>query len=60
MQGYNQIISISTAGHVVPNDILRNTQFWDSTTELSIFDNTLLGIVNSEMFVTLRQAYRQR
>jgi uncharacterized protein len=55
-QKVNQIISISTGGHVVPNDILRNTQFWDPTTEPSLFDNTLLDIVNSEIFTTCRQA----
>ncbi|MCS5707957.1 hypothetical protein CC99x_003470 [Candidatus Berkiella cookevillensis] len=52
----NQIISISTNGHVVPNDILRNTQFWNDKDEFSILENSLFDIVNSELFTFLRQS----
>jgi len=50
----NQIISISTGGQIVPNDILRNTQYWDSKNEPLIFSNSLLKVLNSELFSFLR------
>lgn len=56
INSHNQIISISTSGHVVPNDILRNTQFWNSCSEISILENSLYKIINSELFTFLRKS----
>lgn len=48
------VIAISSNGDVVPNDVLRNTQLWDSSTEPNIYKQTLGEIINSDLFLLIQ------
>lgn len=48
------VITISSNGNVAPNDVLRNTQYWDPKNEPNIFRESLVEILNSDLFLYIQ------
>lgn len=49
-----QVITIASNGNVAPNDVLRNTQYWDPKNEPNIFRESLIEILNSDLFLYIQ------